>query len=475
MGQANPGLRAGDPACRRSEAEHALRDFPDTALVLGRRLESELGFRARAEVLQALVAVGKSGDPATRDRVRDAFGFHVVAVEALRDLWGAPALADALPAGGSAALAALLDERTRLDAGLVEASTSAPSDVRPGVDRARATLLPDVEALRAAAVLAGHFESALRELESPAEGASWAEELRPEDHEIVRAATRPEPSGGARPDRELVDALVLTVAMRRRLRALADSGAADGDPAVGALADDKVAYRHVSGRLQVRHGTYLEEERRGPAEVAERIRKTLFAVYLEATRVLNGEKTRAAATSTEGAESAGADLRQKIEAADRAAAEVRAEQRSQREIVERALERSREPEREVPESIALRDLRAERRRRTVLVAVAAALLIVSVAVQIVLRGGRAGSPAAPFAPVAAALPSSEVLPAGDVLTVELSTWVWKDMGPDERRTHVERAAEAARAAGARAMHLVDEQGAELARWTVEGGVDIAAR
>ena len=39
---------------RMRSAEHALRDLPETALSLGRRLESELRFRARAEVLLRL-------------------------------------------------------------------------------------------------------------------------------------------------------------------------------------------------------------------------------------------------------------------------------------------------------------------------------------------------------------------------------------------------------------------------------------
>ena len=69
----------------------------------------------------------------------------------------------------------------------------------------------------------------------------------------------------------------------------------------------------------------------------------------------------------------------------------------------------------------------------------------------------------------------EVTPVGDIVTVEVSTWMWKDMDADRRRTHVERAAEAARTSGAQAMHVVDETGFEHARWTAAGGVELADR
>jgi hypothetical protein len=108
----------------------------------------------------------------------------------------------------------------------------------------------------------------------------------------------------------------------------------------------------------------------------------------------------------------------------------------------------------------------------VLLGVAGVLAVVTAAVNVLLWDGKKAPPTVPFEPMETAVPSSKVVPAGEVVYVEVSAWMWDSMAESERTARVEQAVGIAREGGAKALYLVDENGRELARWSSSGGVEL---
>lgn len=265
-------------------AQQMLRDIPASRLTLSHRIEGDLGFRARAETLQAISALAGISEPRLVGVVRRAFAIHVLAVETIRTFWSAMPLQDALRPAGAGGLKWLLDACERADAELVSLREAIHRDHREHVRVARAALIPNTEPLEAAVALAPQLDVLSRAMQNG--GLLQAlPELAPKELETVRMALLADPDPAERPDRALVDGLVLRTLIERHLNEGQPSAATMPDEFARRLSADKVAYRHVSHRLQARCADLLRDGQRGAADLAVLIQKALFATYLKLARM----------------------------------------------------------------------------------------------------------------------------------------------------------------------------------------------
>jgi hypothetical protein len=121
----------------------------------------------------------------------------------------------------------------------------------------------------------------------------------------------------------------------------------------------------------------------------------------------------------------------------------------------------------------VRDLARERRRRRVLIGVAAALAPCALTANIVLhRGGgsKATAPSPDF--LSRAMPVREVMPIGQALYSQVSTLLWDDLTAPERREKVKELGRLAAERGYQALLVVDESRRERARWSLTGGTEL---
>jgi hypothetical protein len=190
----------------------------------------------------------------------------------------------------------------------------------------------------------------------------------------------------------------------------------------------------------------------------------LFAAYLEVKRALAGGPLEA----PEG-------IHDEIRAAERAAAIIDEQREKTRALMRDAAAPAAEPVLAVEIAPDVRDLVRERRRKRVLVGVAAALVPVALATNVFFGSWKWKKEPSPGDALAKVMPLQEVVPLPGVLYSQVSSLLWEAMGESERRAKVAELGTIARRQGFTMLLLVDETRRELARASFEGGVQILDR
>jgi hypothetical protein len=141
--------------------------------------------------------------------------------------------------------------------------------------------------------------------------------------------------------------------------------------------------------------------------------------------------------------------------------------------VQEAVERSSQPEPEPATPAAEHDPAAERRRKWILFSVAAVMLVVAVATNVVLFRGKASPSLVPTEALSAVMPMSTVMPVGELMYSEVSGWLWDRMSDEERHEKVAEIGRVAMEQGYSAVYIGDEQRRALATWSQTEGVRLA--
>jgi len=426
----------------RGVVETILQDQPSTLLELKRRLAGELAIEPKAEVLQALSALAEMQDSRARAVATRAAVLHLLLESAYAEVWDRP---DPDPAALSRAVDAL---PTLIDLARGEAAELA-------------TAVEQVERMQRDAVARIH--GALRRPEDPLVAALA---VVPELNRLVIAcragkldeeaphlhAQEAEILATAGLDRALVDSVALRSAIERAV----SSGAG-----AESLADLRAAHAVVSHRLDALRSKRFEQTRRSDAQL-DGARKRLFTTYLSLAKALAGETVEPTV-----------DVRESILAAEREGAAIDAEKAQTAETMKSAANgTSAEAARDVVQAPDVRDLLRERKRKKILAWTFAALVPVTIGVNIWLHPrGKTGA-LVELQPLNVAMPVSEAMPIGGVLYSQVATFLWDGMNEQERTRRLSDLGKIAGRQGYRSVVVVDDTRTERGYWSATGGVSL---
>jgi len=453
----------------RSVLDGILSGSTATMLDLKRRIAQELAIDPKPEALQALSAIRDISDPRGRELGSRAALVHLALDASLREVWDADETDPATLRRGLDLIPDLLALTAKAEAAFVQAIGTVDRVERQTISRLHASLRLPEQPLLAALVVVPEIERLAQAARSGSLG-EVAPGLAPEEVNAIVAVSRVVPAGAARPDRAYVDAIALRVVIERDVAAWRSLPPEDGADEAGTAARrqlrsrleaERTAHQVVSPRLDaLRSERYAA--RRVPELTLDRARRSLFTAYVALSQALAGELSEAEEV-----------VRERILEAEQAAAAVDAERAATQGLLRDATARADQPAAAVetlPPDAA--DLARERKRRKLLVAVAACLVPVALGANVIYYGGRRASraPAPDF--LSAAMPVQQVMPVGRALYSQVSTFLWEGMDATERRSKVDELGRLARGQGYQAIVLVDESRKELARWSVTSGAEI---
>jgi hypothetical protein len=302
--------------------------------------------------------------------------------------------------------------------------------------------------------------------------ADAAPSLTDDERAAIVAASSRNAGAATRRDRVQLDALALRLLIERDLASFKATAPPPAEDAEGAehdrielcrrLESQRRAHEFVSRSLEaVRSERFARSH--APDRPLDQARRTLFAAYVQLSKALAGQSNEAEDS-----------VRARILEAEREAAVVDAEKATTQNLLRQATAGVSSP---TPEAVLalpeVRDLARERRRRRVLIGVAAALAPCALTANIVLhRGGgsKATAPSPDF--LSRAMPVREVMPIGQALYSQVSTLLWDDLTAPERREKVKELGRLAAERGYQALLVVDESRRERARWSLTGGTEL---
>jgi len=425
----------------RGVVETILEDAPATLLELKRRLAGELSIEPKAEVLQALAALAEIRDPRARAVATRATVLHLLLESAHTELWER---ADPEPAALTVALEAvpaILDLAREEASALATAVETVERMQRDGVARIHGALKRPEEPLLAALAVVPE----LNRLVQASRSGQLAEEapyLHAQEAEILTTSGI---------DRALLDSVALRSAIERSL--------ADGAEA-SQLSDLRTAHTVVSHRLDALRARRFEQTRKSDPQL-DAARKRLFTTYLGLSKALAGETVEPTV-----------DVRESILAAEREGAAIDAERAQTAETIKTAADgTAADAPREV-QAPDVRDLLRERRRKKVLTWTFAALVPVTIGVNLwLLPRGKSGA-LVELQPLNVAMPVSEAMPIGGVLYSQVATFLWDGMDDRERTRRLSDLGKIAGRQGYRSVVVVDDSRTERGYWSATGGVSL---
>ena len=426
----------------RGVVETILQDTPATLLELKRRLSGELSIDPKAEVLQALAALAEMREPGARAVATRAAVLHLLLESAYAELWERPDPDPALLDRALEALPALLDLARDEASALATAVEQVDRMQRDAVARIHGALRRPEDPLVAALAVVPE----LNRLVTAVRSGHLVEEapyLHAEEAVILATAGL---------DRGLVDSVALRSAIER---AIAEAAPPER------LADLRAAHAVVSHRLDALRAKRFEQTRRGDPQL-DGARKRLFATYLGLAKALAGESVEPTV-----------DVRESILAAEREAAVIDAEKAQTAETMKSAADGTNaEAAREVVQAPDVRDLLCERRRKKILTWTFAALVPVTIGVNIWLHPrGKTGA-LVELQPLNVAMPVSEAMPIGGVLYSQVATFLWDGMDDKERTRRLTDLGKIAGRQGYRSVVVVDDTRTERGYWSAAGGVTL---
>jgi hypothetical protein len=451
----------------RKLVEEVLADPPATKLDLKRLLAPKLGIDPRPEFLQGFSACENVFDPTGREIAVRALVVHLAVETTLAEAWGTHAWnLDLLRRSMEwmPLLAALQDDEESKFAAAIGAVDRTERDavrkLRTGVVLAKEPL----HAVRVIVPELEHLATAVREGRLGDAAAS----LDADETEII-AITSTEAVDAARPDREAVDAIALRTLIERDLgRWLSLPPAEPDDDAAeearrelrDRLEAESEAHGVVSPRLDALRSRRFQEAGTACRHL-DQVRRKLFATFLDLKRTLAGGHVEPAD-----------EIRERISEAEAAAAVIDADRETTENLMRDATAPGDQPKPLAEIAPDFRDLIRERRRKKILIWIAAALVPVAVGTNLFLGTWRWKKVLPTTEEFGKAMPLQEVLPMPGVLYSQVSSLLWETMGDAERRSKVEALGRMARRKGFNTLVLVDENHRDLARVSVAGGTEI---
>ena len=122
---------------------------------------------------------------------------------------------------------------------------------------------------------------------------------------------------------------------------------------------------------------------------------------------------------------------------------------------------------------AARDSKRERLRLRALIGTATVLFAICVAVSVsVLSETAAMDPELPASELPGKLVPIRAVAVGPMLCTQVSGWVWEDLTASERLQRVEELGASARERGFDTLYVTDENGKDLATWSVSDGASL---
>jgi hypothetical protein len=424
----------------RGVVETILEDAPATLLELKRRLAGELSIEPKAEVLQALAALAEIRDPGARAVATRATVLHLLLESTHTEIWERP---DPEPAALTVALEAvpsILDLAREEASALATAVAQVDRMQRDGVARIHGALKRPEEPLLAALAVVPELNRLVQASRS-GRLEQEAPYLHAQEAEILTASGI---------DRALLDSVALRSAIERSL--------AEGAEA-SRLSDLRTAHTVVSHRLDALRARRFEQTRKSDPQL-DAARKRLFATYLGLSKALAGETEPTV------------DVRESILAAEREGAAIDAERAQTAETIKTATDgTAADAPREV-QAPDVRDLLRERRRKKVLTWTFAALVPVTIGVNLwLLPHGKSGA-LVELQPLNVAMPVSEAMPIGGVLYSQVATFLWDGMDDRERTRRLSDLGKIAGRQGYRSVVVVDDSRTERGYWSATGGVSL---
>jgi hypothetical protein len=230
----------------------------------------------------------------------------------------------------------------------------------------------------------------------------------------------------------------------------------------GRLDAESGAHGVVSPRLDALRSRRFQETGTACRHL-DQVRRKLFATFLDLRRTLAGGHVEPAD-----------EIREKISEAEAAAAVIDADKETTESLMRDAAAPGDAPKPVVETAPDFRDLIRERRRKKVLIWIAAALVPVAVGTNLFLGSWSFKKVLPTTEEFGKAMPLQEVMPMPGALFSQVSSLLWETMGDAERRSKVEALGRMARRKGFNTLVLVDENRRDLARVSVGGGVEILA-
>jgi hypothetical protein len=454
----------------RSVLEQIEADAPGTLLDLKRRLARELDVDPKPQALQGLAALRDVADRKGREIALRSAVLHFALELTEHETWNSAETDPVRLRCAVELIPPLIALTTRVEQAFDASIGEVDRFERDAIGRLHASLYVPEQPLFAAFVVVPEV-ARLAEAARNGSLADAAPSLTPAEIEVIVAASAEDEGSPPRPDRVLVDAIALRTLIARDLaefNALALQPGGDEAKAVARqgvrrrLVAERMAHEFVAGRLEA-----MRSERFARTRITDRTldraRRKLFAAYVDLRRALAGE-------SAEDVES----VRARILDAEREAAAVDAEQATQRELMRDATSGLQSP---TPEAVLLLpaspELARERRRKRILIGVAASLLPLAVTANVVIvRGGPAPIATNPDF-LASAMPVREIMPIGQALYSQVSTLLWDDLTEAERRGKVKALGRLAAERGFQAVLVVDDSRRERARWSLTSGTELA--
>lgn len=445
-----------------------LADPPRTLLDLKRRLASELDCEVRPEALQALASMAELTDPVGKEIATTAAATHLAMEFLSREVWESAPLDPAALRRAGESIPAMIVHHRDAEIAYREAIGSVDLLHRGAVAKLHADLRQPEEPAFAALVVIPEVARLAAAVRDGSLG-QFAPSLSPEETEAWTAAAADPLEAASCPPRSFLDAVALRTLMERDLttwRTLPPPGEADeaGTEAREALRRrlemERAAHPVVSPRLDALRARRFERTLISTRHLDD-TRRRLFATYLDLSKALAGGTTET-----------GDEMQSRILEAEIEAAEVDAERESRHDLMRTAAAGADTPRREVVLPPDVRDLVRERRRKRVLLGIAAALVPVAVAANLLLYPKQGKSPVPSPEMFASAMPVQQAAPIGRTLFSQVSTFLWDGMDDSERRRRVAELSRIAAGEGYNVVLVVDESRVERARWTATGGVEI---
>lgn len=469
MGSRDAASLGGRLGRIRSVLDGVLSGAPETMLDLRRRLARELTIDPKPQVLQALAALREISDPKGRAIGSRAAILHLAVEASVFELWDAEDATPELLHRGVALIPPLIALASSVEQAFDGAIETVDHPLRDTIGKLHASLRLPEEPLLAAVVVVPEVTRLAAEARNGTL-ATAAPSLTSEERDAIAATIAQGLGAATRGDRVFVEAIALRTLMERdTARFLALPPAVAGDVAAAQarrelsrrLESERLAHGVVSSRLDAVRSEHFARTQRSDARL-DRARRSLFAAYIALSKTLAGHPADLAGS-----------IREQILEAEHAAEVVDAEKRATQGLMREAtagVGQATATRIELPPD--MEDLLRERRRRKVLVAVAATLVPVALTANIAFYRGRGTSPATAPDFLSAAMPVQQIMPIGRALYSQVSTFLWEDLTNFERRNKVTELGRLAAQRGYQVLIVVDEARRERARWSVTRGAEV---
>lgn len=432
-----------------------LRAMPDSLLEARRLITRDLGFDPSPEQLQTLLRMALDS-PLSADQQQLAKEFVRVRIRAdssIRELFGTRQLRGQRVLEIAEGLPALLGQARECEdrlRGLLAHDGGPAAEARDFLLQVGDSMSPPREQLLAGLVLAprlARFSAAT----SPDELRRQVPGLEESEAFMVMAGLSEADATVGGPSRVGADALALRTLLEEELDRWEEGESAEREPRLCRLRRLQVAFRVIATRLQRQGAAAVSAGLDDTAEELRRIGRTLYAQRLRLSHVLH-EGTGDAVEQAFADEQARDAVDEIAFAAALADMHRDAPARRDDEV----------PPRPAPVG----------RRRHLLLGVASALAVISLTVHAAfLLTGPDPYDADRMSAIGEGLPVSAVYPAGPILVTEVAAWRLLD--ETERLDRALEIGQRAAEHGFEAAVLVDERGAELARWSERGGPEMA--